>query len=290
MKKLFSLLICAAFLAALFSCSSSKTLSEVKSRYVTRSDSVKVHYKTFGHGDPVLVFIHGFGCDMNAWREQFQELSTNARMVFIDLPGYGLSGKPRTEYTLDFFADAVKEVLDKEKVSHAVLIGHSLGTPVCRQITYKYPELASKLIDVDGVYCFYPEGQTDPAMAEAYHSFAESFNTDSLKEYIGGFVQSLCIPKTPAPVKEYAMGIMPATPKYVAYSTMKNLIMEKYWKEGIISIPTLVIASKNSDIPPDYKTIMEGLYSDMTYLELDSTGHFIMMEKPEMFNDILKKF
>ncbi len=55
-------------------------------------------------------------------------------MVFIDLPGFGESEKPSIEYSLDFFAESVKSVLDELKITNPVLIGHSLGTPVCQQV------------------------------------------------------------------------------------------------------------------------------------------------------------
>jgi pimeloyl-ACP methyl ester carboxylesterase len=273
-----ALLICA--------CGKSQSLEQTESKYVT-VNGIKVHYKVAGNGKQSIVFVHGFGCDMNAWREQLGYFHDKAKMIVIDLPGYGKSDKPHTEYTLDLFADAVKAVMDMENASDAVLVGHSLGTPVCRQVTLKYPTLTSKLVDVDGVYCFYP---ADSAMTAAYHSFAESFNTDSVKQTIAGFIESLCVPQTPTEVKQYAMSVMPKTPRYIAYSTMKNLIQEKYWTNKTINISTLVIASKNSQIPSDYKQTMNKLYPSMEYHELDSIGHFIMMEQSVMFNKMLDRF
>lgn len=57
-------------------------------------DSVKIHYKTAGSGSSNIVFVLGFGCDMNVWEEQFDYFSDKATMIFIDLPGYGKSDKP----------------------------------------------------------------------------------------------------------------------------------------------------------------------------------------------------
>ncbi|MDD4141229.1 MAG: alpha/beta hydrolase [Bacteroidales bacterium] len=292
----------------LLSCSGPETLEEVPSKYVAM-DSIMIHYKTYGKGDECLVFVHGFGCNMNCWQEQFTYFKDKAKLLFIDLPGYGNSDKPHTEYTLDLFADAVKTVIDVEmeyaerdvetvslqqtpankKMSRppCIFIGHSLGTPVCRQVAFIYPEMVSKFVDVDGVYCFYP---ADSMMMAAYNAFSETFNTDTLQPVIEGFVESLCTAQTPQYVKDYAISTMPETPKYIAYSTMKNLIDEKYWINGKINIPTLVIASKNSEIPPEYEQIMSGLYSDMEYRELDTIGHFIMMEQPEMFNEMVEAF
>ncbi|MDD3124411.1 MAG: alpha/beta hydrolase [Candidatus Kapabacteria bacterium] len=266
----------------------------VEGKFATLSDSVKIHYKdvkptkvVVGKHAPAIVFIHGFGCDMNAWSKQFNYFEGSNRAIYIDLPGYGKSSKLYIDYSLDLFADAVNAVLTEAHISGAILVGHSLGTPVARQVVFRYPKLASKIVDVDGVYCFYP---ADAEMTEAYRSFAESFNTDNIKQMIEAFVGSLFTEHSPQSVRDYAGKIMPQTPKYVAYSTMKNLIDEKYWTNEIINIPALVYASKNSQIPPNYRDIMGKHYSNMQYFELLNIGHFIMMEQAEEFNSKLKNF
>lgn len=283
----FSLAVLCTLCASLFiSCSTPHTLQEVKYQSVLM-DSIKICYKTYGSGHNNIVFVHGFGCDINAWSEQFSYFCDKARMVFIDLPGFGQSDKPHTDYTLDFYADAVKTVMDALKIRGAVLVGHSLGTPVCRQAVLKYPDLASRLVDIDGVYCFYP---APPEMVAMYEAFAESFNNKDITQVLKDFTAPLNTPQTPAEVVDYAMTIMPQTPSYVAYSTMRNMISEKYWDGTIIEIPALVIASVNSQIPPDYNQIMSTLYAKMEYHELSDTGHFIMMERPQMFNEMLEQF
>jgi pimeloyl-ACP methyl ester carboxylesterase len=69
-----------------------------------------------------ICFVHGFGCDMNTWEKQFEAFSDekDLQLVFIDLPGYGQSDKPHVEYTLDFFAHAIDEVLNRNSIQDAV--------------------------------------------------------------------------------------------------------------------------------------------------------------------------
>ncbi|MBQ8957179.1 MAG: alpha/beta hydrolase [Bacteroidales bacterium] len=131
------------------------TLGKVESKYVTIDDSIRVHYKTYGQDDNTICFVHGFGCDMNTWEKQFEAFrDEDMRMVFIDLPGYGRSDKPRVDYILDFFAHAIDEVLKANHIKNTVFVGHSLGIPVCRQTIMTTPHQGA-LVDIDGVYCFY---------------------------------------------------------------------------------------------------------------------------------------
>lgn len=268
-----------------------RTINEMTSQYVTLEDGSKVHYKVHGSGGITLLFVHGFGCDMNVWEKQFDEYRHDTiRMIFVDLPGYGLSDKPHTEYTLDYFADAVKRVIDIVGVKRVVLVGHSMGSSVCRQVIFKYPEVSIAFCDVDGVYCFYPE---DPAQLASYQqevqAFADQFKGDSCKANIEHFVDWTVGPFTPDEVVDYAMNTMPQTPEYVAYSTMHHIADTEYWTGEKINIPTLILCSRNSDLPDDNKEKMDDLYNCPIYVELVSTGHFIMMEDVGLFNNLLER-
>ena len=107
MKNSFVFAVCAAIILVLImSCNSNKSISELESRYAQVDNAVKVHYKTSGKGDIAMVFIHGFGCDVETWQKQYEAFrdSSNLQLIFVDLPGYGKSDKPDVDYTLEYFA------------------------------------------------------------------------------------------------------------------------------------------------------------------------------------------
>ena len=288
MKKIaFAIIACLTII--LQSCTP-KSTADIESQYI-ENDEIKIHYKTYGEGNNTIVFIHGIGCDMRAWDHQVKDLCKDYRLVFIDLPGHGLSDKPETEYTLDFYARSIKKVVDELHIDKATFVGHSLGTPICRQFYFNYPEKVSGLCDIDGVYCFYP---TDTIFTEAYRAsledFVSLFKEDDYKHNMIQFVKSLSYVTTPKEVCDYAMDNMPELPQKIAYSTLYNLIDRKYWTGQKISVPTLIFCSQNSDLPPDNYEKMGNLYSNMQYLEFNDIGHFIMMENPKLFNTEFRKW
>ena len=263
------------------------SIGEMRSEYV-QSGSVRVHYKETGRGSKALVFIHGFGCDMNTWEAQYEAFrgKPGLRMVFIDLPGYGKSGKPEADYTLQFFADAVDAVLKRLDIEEGVIVGHSLGTAVCRQYLISSGRKFS-LCDIDGVYCFYQE-PVDPEYDAAIQAFASSFDGPGCRANIEGFVIALSGPETPDEVKEYAMRTMPETPEYVASSTMHHLVERRWWDGTAICNPVAVICTRNSGLDPDNKEKMSRLYPLLDdYTELTDCGHFIHMEQPSLVNSKL---
>lgn len=288
MKKLLLILLPLIMMA---SCAKYATIEDLPSHYATLVDGTKVHYKVCGSGNITLLFVHGFGCDMNAWEMQYEDFKNDTiRMIFVDLPGYGKSDKPETDYTLSYFSNALKCVMDSVHVKSAVLVGHSLGTPICRQFVFDYPAQSVALCDIDGVYCFYPDNAASLAKYQKeIDTFVGSFQGEQCKENIEQFVASLEGPFTPEWIGDYAMSTMPNTPEYVASNTMKNLVDPEYWTGEMINIPTLVICTRTSGISPDNKLLMDKLYNDFTYVELDNTGHFIMMEDYGIVDNLLER-
>jgi pimeloyl-ACP methyl ester carboxylesterase len=101
-------------------------------------DGARIHYKSWGKGKDALVLVHGWGCNLNHWRDQIPDFAKRNRVIALDLPGHGESDKPQQlSYTMDLFANAIDAVMRDAKVEHAVVMGHSMGTPVARQFYRK---------------------------------------------------------------------------------------------------------------------------------------------------------
>jgi pyruvate dehydrogenase E2 component (dihydrolipoamide acetyltransferase) len=84
-----------------------------------------LHVQRAGEQGPTLVLLHGWLRSVHAWRHLFAPLATVARVVAIDLPGFGRSPILEGEYDHAFFADAVWAELEGEGDLH--LVGHGLG-------------------------------------------------------------------------------------------------------------------------------------------------------------------
>ena len=81
-----------------------------------------------GEGAPI-VFLHGFGADLNGWRPVHRLLPETRPALAIDLPGHGLSPLGE-DASFEALVEAAREALIGEGVSAAHLVGHSLGGAV----------------------------------------------------------------------------------------------------------------------------------------------------------------
>src|SRR5258706_14208289 len=82
----------------------SDKLAQAPSRFASL-DGLRVHYKVLGSGEPTLVLVHGWTCNLGFWKGQ-AALADSARLVLVDLPGHGQSDQPERTYSMELMARA----------------------------------------------------------------------------------------------------------------------------------------------------------------------------------------
>ncbi len=98
----------------------------------------KIFYRKSGTGFPV-VLIHGFAEDGTIWAKQIDFLKNHYNLIIPDLPGSGKS-EVSQQLTREDYADILNQILDKEKLSVCIMIGHSMGGYITLAFAEKYPE------------------------------------------------------------------------------------------------------------------------------------------------------
>lgn len=100
-----------------------------------------MNYTLVGTGRP-LILLHGFGESGTIWQHQVEGLAEVCRVIVPDLPGSGSSPMPEqgSPDTLEFYADLLAALLDKEELAACTLIGHSMGGYIALAFAEKYPE------------------------------------------------------------------------------------------------------------------------------------------------------
>lgn len=99
---------------------------------------------------PPLVLIHGLGDDADTWRHVFLPLAEYARVIALDLPGFGRSDRPYRPYTLAFFAGIIEALLDGLGIRSATLVGSSLGAAVAQRVALNDPSPVAQLVLIGG--------------------------------------------------------------------------------------------------------------------------------------------
>jgi pimeloyl-ACP methyl ester carboxylesterase len=237
-----------------------------------------------------MVFIHGWACHLNFWREQAAFFSARAKLIFIDLPGHGQSDKPNTAYTMDFLAHAVTAVLRDARVEKAVLVGHSMGAAVMCRVYQQVPEKVAALVSVDGLLCR-PPGTREKAAQFVAQFDGPDWHAKARNIFCTFFPQ----PGTEA-LRDAVVAEMLATPQYVVAAEAEGMVgpTQPDWALESAGVPVLVLNARSPLWSERYQRHVESLSAQVDYRVFDGVGHFLMLENPAEFNDnlaeMLEKF
>ena len=77
----------------------------------------KIYFRDKGSG-PAIVLLHGFLENMSMWDYFARKLSTEYRVITIDLPGFGKSECLGGVHLMEQMATAVNKVLKELQVKH----------------------------------------------------------------------------------------------------------------------------------------------------------------------------
>ncbi|MEU2719992.1 alpha/beta fold hydrolase [Streptomyces smyrnaeus] len=95
---------------------------------------------------PALLLIHGTATSNRSWDALVPLLTTSHRVVRIDLPGHGRSAEPVGRgYEIPEQARTLGTALDRLRVEHAMVVGHSSGGYPATALAEQRPDLVTAL-------------------------------------------------------------------------------------------------------------------------------------------------
>jgi pimeloyl-ACP methyl ester carboxylesterase len=125
---------------------------------VERPEGHSLFVECYGPQDaPPLIFIHGWNSNSTQWYYLKKHLSSSYRVLLLDLPGLGGSGKPRNnDYSLAKFARDLQAVIALCGEKKPVLVGHSIGGMTILTYCKLFPaELTSRIAGLVLVHTTY---------------------------------------------------------------------------------------------------------------------------------------
>lgn len=113
-------------------------------RFVT-IHGYKRAYVMEGQG-PAILLLHGVGMDHESWLPVIARLRDRYTIIAPDLLGHGQSDKPRADYSVAGYANAMRDLLAVLGVGSVTVVGHSLGGGIAMQFAYQYPQMTQRLV------------------------------------------------------------------------------------------------------------------------------------------------
>ncbi|QJP16389.1 acetoin dehydrogenase dihydrolipoyllysine-residue acetyltransferase subunit [Starkeya sp. ORNL1] len=142
------------------------------------ADASRLAIKTLqnGTGDPV-VFLHGFGAELAAWRPFVPHVGVGNPMLALDLPAHGaLVDQPIADF--DMLVDSVAAALTAAGLTRLHLVGHSLGAAVATALA------ASGSLNVRSLSLIAPAGLGPKINGDFIAGFLAATSEPALKSWM----------------------------------------------------------------------------------------------------------
>ena len=94
-------------------------------------------------------------------------------------------------------------------------------------------------------------------------------------------------PNLSADAKQRIMSSSQNTPQNVLVSAFEGMADPSIWGEDRITVPVLAIMARNPFYPPNVEESFRMIAPGMEFHMWEGVGHFVMMEKPKEFNQLV---
>ncbi len=228
---------------------------------------------------PVL-FLHSLAGNGGQWALQLDHLRRHRRAVALDFRGHGESDPAEDgDYSVPGLAADVAAAADQLALRRFLLAGHSLGAAAAIEYASRHPERVAGLLLVD------PNGDPSRVPAGEMERYLESLRADPLAE-LESYFRQLVIGGDPDAARwvledirlTHEDAVVGAVAGSVQYQPLAALA--RY--EG----PRLSIVSDMNRLPYS----LHNLLPDLPVRLMTGTGHWVMMDRPEIFNHLLDEF
>jgi pyruvate dehydrogenase E2 component (dihydrolipoamide acetyltransferase) len=250
----------------------------------------RIRYLALGEGEGVpIVFIHGFGGDLNNWQFNQEALASSRPTYALDLPGHGGSTKDlgAGHVHVGALAAAVLDFMDAKPIARAHLVGQSLGGAIALDLALNHDDRVASITAI----C------------------SAGLGPEINMAYIDGFMQARRR-KQLQPVLE----MLVADPEMVSREMIEDVLkfrrldgveaalnrivddtfaggeqaLQLTSRLGEIAAPVQVIWGRQDRIIPVGHS--EGLPEKVRVHVFDAAGHMVHMEKAAEVNDLIEAF
>lgn len=280
--------------------------SEIDYGYQTKTvlDNPKIAYIDQGSGEQTIILVHGLASNAGFWRYNIPELSKKYRVIAVDLPGYGKSQKGDYKYSMSFYADQIKRLIEELKIKNVIYVGHSMGGQIGIKLAIKYPELLSKLILASPAgFEEFEQGEGDWLRSVMTMKGVKSTTEEGIRRNLAmnfyiwddkweWMVEERVRMRKASDFDEFAYTVVRCVngmldePTFDKLSLIKTSTLVVYGKyDGLIPNPYLNPGHTSVVFENGAKDI-----SNIKLVELDNAGHMIQIEKADEFNKAILDF
>lgn len=256
-------------------------------KYIT-IDNVLIRYTDKNQKGFPLFLIHGLGGSIESWTNNIEFLSKKFRIIAFDLPGFGLSDKPKVSYTINFYVNFLEKFIKKLKINHLFLIGSSLGGHIAIEFTMRNRTIVDKLILISPAGCLPKSFKGTPSL-KRYIKIVDAKSSNDINRILTSIDNSL-VDRSYANIMYKRLSMPGAKDAFI--SALKGSANAPRYNNKLAKINTnmlLIWGKEDKMIPLKYiRPFME--HGNSRIIIIENCGHRPHVENPKLFNKIVKDF
>lgn len=251
-------------------------------------DKLRLRYVDVGSGEPVFL-IHGLGGSIESWTNNIDHLAKSFRIIAVDLPGFGLSDKPKINYTIKFYKGFVVQFLKLLQLDQVSIVGSSLGGHIAAEVAINHPSLVRRLVLISPAGALPRSFKGSPALRK----YVRVINAKSPQQ-----VKRLLSAIDNKPVSDsyaqmvYQKFLMPGAKEAFLSSLAGSARAPRLTNRlNRIKAPMLLLWGKNDYmIPVKFAEPFVKMEKNCRIILIENCGHRPHFERPELFNKIVSDF
>ncbi|WP_047864833.1 alpha/beta fold hydrolase [Rubrobacter aplysinae] len=245
-----------------------------------------------GSKDP-LVLLHAFPLHGGMWEPQLEALAESRRVILPDYPGFGRAASEPVPAVpeMGYYAEALRELLDRLGLERVVLGGISMGGYVAFAALRGFPERISGLILAD------TNAAPDTEEARRGRNETAALIAESGVGILPGLLTERLLSEhtrreSPQTVERVQQMMLDSSPDGVVAAL--GALRERPDSTpllGEIRVPTLVVGGEEDALsPPETMAGMADAIPDSRHVVLSEAGHLSNLESPGKFSAALSGF
>lgn len=247
-------------------------------------------FQETGKGQPILL-LHGFGEDKKIWSDVFKKWDGSARLIALDLPGFGDAPAFKKIPKMADYAAFVVEFCQHMKLKQIVLAGHSMGGYVALEI------LKSKAMKAAGLVLINSHPYADDLIRKEMRKRAiRLIDTGYTELYLRQLYRSVFTAQFVIQEKAYINDLIDriAAPKHNGLTHALKAMASREDSSDVlkkIKIPFLMLGGSLDKLLPVVKACEVASMPATARLRLnENVGHMLPSEAPAMVAKELSAF